>query len=102
MTRAMTDSELMDYIEPLSFGLAEAVDRIEALEKRVKSLENDTPQARQLQLEADMAVADCRAAGIDLDDPAPVSQECRDRWHGQCPATFPCNCPCHFEDEECE
>ncbi len=100
MTRPMTDSEICDLLDATNGALADAVDRIEALEKRVKSLEGDTPQARQLQLEADMALADCRAAGIDLDDPAPVSQECRDRWHDSCPADFPCNCPCHFDDED--
>jgi hypothetical protein len=58
MTRPMTDSEIYDYIESLSHDLAEARDRIEALEKRVKALEGGTPQARQLQYEADIAMAD--------------------------------------------
>jgi phage shock protein A len=63
MTRAMTDSELMDLIEAVSLGLAEAEERIDKLERRVRELEQDTPQARQLQAELDATLADNAAAG---------------------------------------
>ena len=39
MTRPMTDSEVCDLIEGTNMTLADATDRIEALEKRVKVLE---------------------------------------------------------------
>jgi hypothetical protein len=46
-------SDLYDRIDILA-------EQIAALEKRVDSLEADTPQARQLRYEADLAVADAR------------------------------------------
>jgi hypothetical protein len=53
-------------IEPLiAAALTDATDRIDALEERVKTLEGGTPQARQLQMEADLAIADLAASGCD-------------------------------------
>ena len=46
-------SDIWDYIAELSAQITE-------LETRVKSLEAGTPQARQLQHEADVAMADAR------------------------------------------
>jgi hypothetical protein len=60
MTRPMTDSEICDMTDALGADLAEARERIEKLEKRIAALEADTPQARQLQHEADVAIADAR------------------------------------------
>lgn len=50
-------------IENLQRDLAEARQQIKKLEGRLKALEADTPQARQLQYEADLAVADLAASG---------------------------------------
>jgi hypothetical protein len=95
----MTDSEVCDLIDALSGALTDAVDRIEALEKRVRSLENDTPQARQLQLEADLAAADLAASGYGPADDY-LSFQCRDRYHERCPAGVACECECHFTEGE--
>ena len=48
---------------------AEALSRVAELEARVKALEAQTPQARRLQYEADVAMADLRASGFDRDRP---------------------------------
>ncbi len=53
-------SELWDYIEGLRHDLGQAEERIHAVEQKVASLEGQTPQARQLQYEADIAMADAR------------------------------------------
>jgi hypothetical protein len=71
MTRAMTDSELVDLIESLSFGLDDAGKRIDRLERRVRELEEDTPQARRLQAELDATLADNAAAGYGEEEPRP-------------------------------
>ena len=67
MTRPMTDSELLDTIEAVSFEIDDAKkeleERIAKLENRVAELESGTPQARQLQYEADLAAADLAASG---------------------------------------
>lgn len=66
--------------------LADALDRIDALEK-------DTPQARQLQLEADLAGADLAESGYRPDDHGPPVGADR---HG-----LECQCPyCYDEPEE--
>jgi hypothetical protein len=39
------------------------LNKVEALEARVKALEAQTPSARQAQYEADVAMADLRASG---------------------------------------
>lgn len=83
MTHPMTDSEVCDLIDATSGALADAVDRIEALEKRVKSLESDTPHARQMQHELDITLADNAAAGY------------ADDYHGG-----DCQCPYCATDED--
>lgn len=53
---------------------------------RIRTLEKDTPQARQLQLEADLAAADLAASGYD-DRPDPIGTD----RHGagcQCPYCY--------------
>jgi hypothetical protein len=50
--------------------LAERQDEVRQLAGRVRALEADTPQARQLQYEADVAAADLAAAGYGQDPPA--------------------------------
>ena len=45
MTRAMTDSELMDLIESLSIGLDGAEKRIASLEERLHDHEQTVPHA---------------------------------------------------------
>lgn len=99
MTRPMTDSEIYGYTESLSHDLAEAKERIKVLEKRVKSLEGDTPQARQMQYELDITLADNAAAGYGPADDY-LSYQCRDRYHERCPAEVRCECECHFTNEE--
>jgi hypothetical protein len=49
--------------------LAAAEARIRDLEQAVKALEAQTPQARQLQYEADVAAADLAASGYGQDPP---------------------------------
>lgn len=50
-------------IKNLRRDLAEAQQQIKKLERRLKALEADTPQARQLQYEADLAAAYLAASG---------------------------------------
>ena len=51
-------TDIWDYIQGHGHELAELLDRFIALEKRVNALEADTPPARRLQYEADVAMAD--------------------------------------------
>jgi hypothetical protein len=64
---------LQDEVDGLRGQLADAIERI-------RSMEADTPQARQLQLEADQAAADLAESGYDR--------------HGR-----DCRCPYCFADE---
>ena len=57
--------ELWDYIEGLREDLGRAEERIHALEQKAASLEGQTPQARQLEYEADVAAADLGESGYD-------------------------------------
>jgi hypothetical protein len=54
----MAHDDLWNYIDGLREDLGRAEERIRELEDRVGALEKDTPQARQLQHEADVALAD--------------------------------------------
>jgi hypothetical protein len=73
-------------VETLQRQLDDALDRIAALEKQ-------TPQARQLQLEADLAAADLAESGYRPDDYGPPVGADR---HGS-----GCQCPyCYDEPEE--
>ena len=83
---------LRDDVRELRADLADALDRIASLEKQ-------TPEARQLQLEADLAIADAAAAGYGPDDPV-LSDACCDRWHERCPVEVRCDCECHVADED--
>jgi hypothetical protein len=70
--------------------LAAAEAQIRDLEQKVAALEGQTPQARQLQYEADVAAADLAASGYDRDPPVGADR------HGPC-----CECPyCYDPDEE--
>ena len=73
-----TESELRE-LRSLVAGLREDLSRAE---DRIRGLEAQTPQARQLQLEADLAAADLAESGYDRWPP-----EGADR-HGP-----PCQCP---------
>ena len=53
-------SDIWDYIAELSAQISDLTRTVQSLGARVKSLEADTPQARQLQYEADVAMADAR------------------------------------------
>jgi hypothetical protein len=70
--------------------------QVDAALERIGDLEKQTPQARQLQLEADQAAADLAASGY-IEG---LSTECRDRWHDRCPPRELCNCECHLGDED--
>jgi hypothetical protein len=59
---AMTES-----ITRMSDTIIELLARVTALEARVSGLERDTPEARQLQYEADLAAADLAESGYDRD-----------------------------------
>jgi chromosome segregation ATPase len=54
---------LREAAQSLSSELAAAFTRIGELETRIASLEGDTPQARRLQYELDMTLADNAASG---------------------------------------
>ena len=56
-----TESELRE-LQSLVAGLREDLSRTE---DRIRDLESQTPQARQLQLEADLAAADLAESGYD-------------------------------------
>ena len=56
-----TESELRE-LQSLVAGLREDLSRAE---DRIRGLEGQTPQARQLQLEADLAAADLAESGYD-------------------------------------
>jgi hypothetical protein len=60
-------SEIWDYIDGLREDLGRAEERIRELEDRIGALEKDTPQARQLQYEADVAAADLAESGYYYD-----------------------------------
>lgn len=60
--------ELREAISQLSGELASAWTRIGQLEQSASALERDTPQARQLQYEADLAAADLAASGYRDDE----------------------------------
>jgi hypothetical protein len=76
--------------------VAELRRQLDAALERIGDLEKQTPQARQLQLEADQAAADLAASGY-IEG---LSTECRDRWHDRCPPGVLCNCECHLDDED--
>jgi phage shock protein A len=63
----VTEQELRQVVNALSIHLASAEARIASLEQRVRELERDTPQARQLQAELDATLADNAAAGYGED-----------------------------------
>lgn len=80
--------ELRAAVRDLRDQLDEAFDRIADLEKQ-------TPQARQLQLEADLAMADLAESGYRPDDYGPPVGADR---HGR-----DCQCPfCYYDPEEGE
>ena len=81
--------DLWNYIDGLREDLGRA-------EERIAALEQQTPQARQLQLEADQAAADLRASRY----VEGLTTECRDRWHDNCPPAVRCDCECHLDDED--
>jgi hypothetical protein len=93
----VSENENAAYIGGLREDLGRAEERIHdlegklaALEKRVRDLEAQTPQAQRLQYEADVAVADLAASGF-ADDP-PIGAD----RHGP-----GCLCPyCPDEDDE--
>jgi len=79
-----TESELRE-LRSLVAGLREDLSRAE---DRIRGLESQTPQARQLQLEADLAAADLAGSGYDRWPP-----EGADR-HGP-----GCECPEYYDPE---
>jgi hypothetical protein len=82
--------DLWDYIQGHSAEIAEFLDKFVKLEERVSRLEKSTPEARQLQYEADVAAADLAASGYD--DWPPVGAD----RHGP-----GCKCPyCPPDDDE--
>jgi hypothetical protein len=82
--------DLWSYIGGLREDLGRAEERIRELEERVSALEKDTPQARQLQRELDLTLADNAAAGYG-DDYGPSVGASR---HGS-----GCQCPYCYDDE---
>jgi hypothetical protein len=82
-------AELRRLLGQVLAVLAERQDEARQLAERVKALEAQTPQAQQLQYEADVAAADLAASGY-ADDP-PIGAD----RHGP-----GCLCPyCPDEDE---
>jgi hypothetical protein len=100
--------DLEDSAEGLRADLRRAEARIGDLEGalaeatgRIAALEAQTPQARQLQLEADLAAADLAESGYGPADEA-LSAECRDRRHARCPAGVACDCCCHADEDQAD
>jgi hypothetical protein len=78
-----------ERIRGLHEEFIQAVHRIGRLEDRCAALERQTPQARQLDYEADLAAADLAASGYDRDPPVGADR------HGP-----GCLCPyCPGEDD---
>jgi hypothetical protein len=76
------DDRLRDAIRDLGDALGELRGELQAALERIRVLEGQTPQARQLQLEADQAAADLAESGYDR--------------HGR-----DCGCPfCYYDPEE--
>jgi len=69
-----TESELRE-LQSLVAGLREDLSRAE---DRIRGLESQTPQARQLQLEADLAAADLAESGYDRHGRGCECPECYD------------------------
>jgi hypothetical protein len=81
--------DLSEQLAGVAEDRTEDAATITALAERVKALEAQTPQARQLQYEADVAVADLAASGY-ADDP-PVGAD----RHGP-----GCGCPYCYDPED--
>jgi hypothetical protein len=65
--------EALALVGGLREDLAAAEARLRELEERLAALEKDTPQARQLQYEADVAAADLAESGYDDDPPVALT-----------------------------
>src|SRR5690349_17976797 len=76
-------AELERITRELRGDVRELRGRLGTAERRIRELEGQTPHARQLQDEADLAMADAAAAGCGPDDPV-LSIECQARWHVSC------------------
>ena len=59
------DDRLQGAIREFGEALGELRGELQAALERIRALEGDTPQARQLQLEADQAAADLAGSGYD-------------------------------------
>jgi hypothetical protein len=92
-------AELERVTRELRGDVRELRGRLATAERRIRELETQTPQARQLQCEADLAMADAAAVGCGPDDPV-LSTDCRDRWHEKCPPGVSCDCHCHVGDDD--
>ncbi len=79
-----TESELR-ALQSLVAGLRQDLSRAE---DRIRGLESQTPQARQLQLEADLAAADLAESGYDRCPPEGAD------WHGS-----GCDCTESYDPE---
>jgi hypothetical protein len=80
-------------VDELRAAVRELRDQLDDALERIAGLEKQTPQARQLQLEADLATADFAASGYRYDEYGPPAGAGR---HGR-----NCQCPyCYVEPEE--
>jgi division protein CdvB (Snf7/Vps24/ESCRT-III family) len=59
------DERLQAALREIGVALSELRGELQAALERIRALEADTPQARQLQLEADQAAADLAESGYD-------------------------------------
>lgn len=78
---------------------------LELAERRISNLESQTPQARELQLEADLAAADLAESGNDRHGPGCkcpacpyITPQCASGQH----LCSGCDCGCHIERDEPE
>jgi hypothetical protein len=81
--------EALALASGLHEDLAAAEALIRDLAERIAALEKQTPRARQLQHEADLAAADLAASGYDRDPPVGADQ------HGP-----GCQCPYCYDPED--
>jgi hypothetical protein len=96
-------AELESITRELRGDVRELRGRLGTAERRIRELEGQTPHARQLQDEADLAMADAAAAGCGPDDPV-LSIECQARWHVSCRSGvhpgMRCDRYCHADEDQ--
>ena len=82
------DERLKGLLDRWQADLSELREQLEGALARIQALEAQTPEARQLQLEADLAAADLAESGYRLDDYGPPAGAGRHGSRCQCPYCY--------------